>query len=91
MAAGHELACRSRTPAGDRRHRWPLAPYLREILRGNDDIWIYWILNCVVAYSPSLADSLRDELEQLAAAGSSKEGVRELARDILGGNFHKLD
>ncbi|ANT51187.1 DUF5071 domain-containing protein [Mesorhizobium amorphae] len=67
----------------------PLAPHLRQILRGNDDIWIYWILVSVVAYSPALAGCLTDELEHLAANGSAKEGVRNAARDILNGNYRE--
>jgi hypothetical protein len=60
----------------------PLAPYLREVLRGSDDIWIYWILNDIVSHSPSLVQSLKDELTYLAESGSQEEGVRDLAREL---------
>lgn len=45
----------------------PLIPHLRPILRSDDDMWIYWILQDLVAHlPPSLIRQLEPELVRLA-------------------------
>jgi hypothetical protein len=64
----------------------PLAPYIRNILAGQDDGWKYSLLVAVVAPSTELAQTLRPELEHLAtspSAGESKEEVDLIAIEIL--------
>jgi hypothetical protein len=63
----------------------PLQPDIRRVLQSEDDIWKYWVLSCVVAESPALAEALRDDLERLAATpttGEAAEGVDAVARGI---------
>jgi hypothetical protein len=64
----------------------PLAPYVRTVLAGDDDIWKYNLLSIVVERSPRLARNLRPELERIAAApseGESAEEVDDVALEIL--------
>jgi hypothetical protein len=65
---------------------FPLAPYVRNVLCGDDDVWKYWILNSLVRESAALACELKPELEQLAkypSVGEQREGVSEAAQEIL--------
>lgn len=44
----------------------PLIPHLKKVLRSGDDMWIYWVLNYVVARIPdSMVKELRPELDLL--------------------------
>lgn len=64
----------------------PLAPYIRDILQGQDDGWKYSVLRAVVDKSPELARDLRPELERMAkipSAGESQEEVNLIAIEIL--------
>jgi hypothetical protein len=63
----------------------PLAPYIRPILAGHDDVWKYSLLH-VVSQSTELAYALRPELERIAATpseGESSEEVDDMALEIL--------
>jgi hypothetical protein len=65
----------------------PLAPIIRPVLNGNDDVWKYSIVNNLVRESPSLAYELHSELERLVknpSVGELDEGVSEVARELLG-------
>lgn len=57
----------------------PLAPYVRPILTGDDDLWGYWVVRDVLAHSPELALALAGELRHIAAFPPSGEGGAELA------------
>jgi hypothetical protein len=64
----------------------PLAPYIRDILAGQDDSWKYSVLRVVVDQSPELARALRPELEHVAknpSAGEVQEEVNLVAIEIL--------
>ncbi|MHC2333735.1 DUF5071 domain-containing protein [Bradyrhizobium sp. USDA 4454] len=64
----------------------PLAPHVRPILQTDDDIWKYWILDCIVAKSPELRTLLRTDLERLSTAptqGERAEELDSLAKAIL--------
>lgn len=64
----------------------PLAPYVRNILCGDDDGWKYSLLTAVVAQSPELALALKPELERIASKPSSgelDEDVSAVAIEIL--------
>ena len=64
----------------------PLAPYIRPILKTNDDLWKYWIVICVVAESKELTLALVPELERLAVSatdGEREEKLDELAQNML--------
>lgn len=64
----------------------PLAPHLRAILLGEDDIWKAWMILCVIAPSPGLARALFPELERIAEAptvGERAEEADQAARNVL--------
>lgn len=44
----------------------PLAPHIRRVLESNDEIWMYWVLRCIVTESTELVQILRPDLERLA-------------------------
>ena len=67
----------------------PVVPLILEVLKGDDAIWKYWCLECVVRRLPSdaVAD-LRPELERLAQYPSDSDRQEEVnvsARSLLGG------
>lgn len=52
----------------------PLIPHLRPILKSDDDMWIYWVLQNVVAALPvALQQQLEPELQALAGQGERAE------------------
>ncbi len=53
----------------------PLAPHIKEVLRGNDDSWKYSLLVAVVAHSPEFARSLCPELQRLANEPTTGEAT----------------
>lgn len=64
----------------------PLESAVREVLKGPDHTWKYWLLLQVVARSSALKQSLRPELERLAVAATTEEQQEELdevARSLL--------
>jgi hypothetical protein len=63
-----------------------LAPLVRDILVGNDDVWKYWVLNSVVRESPNLAAELQLDLCRIVrnpSVGELAEGVPEVASALL--------
>ena len=64
----------------------PLAPFIRNVLSGTDDIWKFWLVTSVVRESPILAAALRPELQRIAdspSIGEKSEGVSQVARELL--------
>ena len=54
----------------------PLIPHIKKILRSGDEMWIYWVLQYVVErLSPEHIHTFKAELNQLALAGMSENGV----------------
>jgi len=67
----------------------PLTEEVRRILQGQDHLWRYWILLCVVAHSPELATNLYPELVKIAegdAVDEDEKEVKEVAKEILSGS-----
>jgi hypothetical protein len=65
-----------------------LVPHAQRILRGDDDTWKYFLLQDIVAKSPSLAALLRPELERLSCqptGGEIAEGLPSKANALLSG------
>ncbi|HEV7892291.1 MAG TPA: DUF5071 domain-containing protein [Pyrinomonadaceae bacterium] len=61
----------------------PLLPEIRNVLRGDDEVWTYWVLTELVQQMPDAAvGELRSELESLAGRPSEEE-VDVLARELL--------
>jgi HEAT repeat protein len=65
----------------------PVVPLIREVLRGDDDIWKYWCLGRVVmGFRKDVAEQLRPDLRRLAfhpSLGEQREGVGEQAKAAL--------
>jgi hypothetical protein len=77
---------------------WPVAPLvtgrvakvglalttpLREILRGSDEVWKYWIVSSLLATADSaVAESLREELDRIVTSPTLGE-VREELPDAV--------
>lgn len=57
----------------------PLAPYIRRVLAGNDEVWKYSLIGSVVARSQDLALVLRSELERIAFEPTPSERAEEVA------------
>ena len=57
----------------------PLAPHIRRVLDTDDEIWKYWLLECLVKENEKLASALRVELQALASAPRDDEDRRMLA------------
>ncbi|BBB61832.1 hypothetical protein UNDKW_3559 [Undibacterium sp. KW1] len=54
----------------------PLIPHIKKILRSNDQPWIEFVLDYVVAQlAPEHIHALKAELNQLAMTGMSESGV----------------
>jgi deoxyribonuclease V len=65
----------------------PLAPYVRHVLETNDDIWKYWVVDCIVAKSAELKRIFWSDLQRMASfptSGERTEEVDVLAREIIG-------
>lgn len=64
----------------------PLTPYIRLILKSDDEMWKYWIISTVVQDCPELMRNLRDDLENLVSSPTPDEaeaGVPDVAREAL--------
>jgi hypothetical protein len=64
----------------------PLAPYVRDVLFTDDELWKFFVLDHVVACSSELAYALREDLLRMAAnptKGEIQEGSNDLAKKIL--------
>lgn len=58
-------------------------PALRQVLESDDDVWKYWVLDCVVRNLPrELVSQLRPVLEQVGEGGDPEE-AHVVAREIL--------
>jgi hypothetical protein len=67
----------------------PLVPHVRRVLDGDDEIWKYWIISCIMSESKVIAVSFRNYLERLAKTPTEREAHEELdqaARDVLEGH-----
>ncbi len=67
------------------------APYIADVLRGNDDSWKWHVLSAIVAQSDAIALSLVNELERIAfspSVGEVEEEVVERALHILKDNLN---
>ena len=64
----------------------PLAPYVRQVLAGEDETWKYHLIITVVAQSQELTSALRPELERIAFTPTPSERAEEVcnvAREVL--------
>ncbi len=64
----------------------PLAPYVRQVLAGEDETWKYHLIGAVVAQSRELILALRPELERIANKPTPSERAEEvckIARETL--------
>ena len=57
----------------------PLAPYLRPILEGDDDVWKYWVIDAVLANAP---DELVEEFTPLLVRIADHPTPRERAEEL---------
>lgn len=65
----------------------PLAPHIRRVLAGDDEVWKYSLIGSVVAHSQDLVLALRSELERIAYEPTPSERAEEvsnIAREALG-------
>lgn len=63
-----------------------LAPYIRQILDTQDEVWKYFLIRDVVARSPEMSRALETELRRLALHATEaerKEEVDLVAREAL--------
>jgi hypothetical protein len=65
----------------------PMAPLISEVLRGDDDIWKYWCIVCLISSMPrDIAEQFRPELTRLAERPTDaerREELNEVAREAL--------
>lgn len=64
----------------------PIIPHIKYVLESDDDIWKYWILVCIVAESPEVANALLPYLQRYASNPTENEiaeGVHEISQEIL--------
>lgn len=65
----------------------PLAGDIRVILKGDDLVWTFWILDTLVAPCEDLTAALRPEIEKLASIDpidDDASAARDLARRLIG-------
>jgi hypothetical protein len=57
----------------------PLAPYLRPIFEGDDEIWKYWVIDAVLAHAPDeLVEEFTPLLVRIADHPTAAERANEL-------------
>lgn len=64
----------------------PLSPHIAAALSGDDPMWKYWIISCVIEACPDLANVFRDEMLRLANSPSAAEiedELNQVARDVV--------
>lgn len=61
----------------------PLAPYVRQVLAGEDGAWKYHLIETVVIQSPELSAVLLPELERIAFHPSPSESAEAVATVAL--------
>lgn len=59
----------------------PLAPYIREIFKTDDETWKNWIMSEILEESPGLAGMFRDELQRIAYSPNESEAEYGLDED----------
>jgi hypothetical protein len=67
----------------------PMEDHVRQVLWTTDEIWKYWVFECIVGKSQELQLCLRSELERIAlnpTEGEVGEELPQLARSLLGGS-----
>jgi hypothetical protein len=65
-----------------------LAPYVRQVLQAEDDVWKYYVIQAVVARSPSLSRALEVELHRIARYPTVSEHQEEV--DLVAGDALEL-
>lgn len=64
-----------------------MAPLIRDVLRGDDDIWKYWcIVRLISAMPPDIAEQFRAELTRLGnepTPAERSEELNEVAQEAL--------
>lgn len=64
----------------------PLAPFVRNILQTDDEMWKYWILSCIVMPSAEIFEAVQKDVIRIASTssgGEDEEEVRKVAWQIL--------
>ena len=64
----------------------PLTPHIQAILKTDDDVWKYWVVQNIIGKSAELKHIFKAELQCIAAtptAGEHKEEVDLVAQEIL--------
>ncbi|MBC7756395.1 MAG: DUF5071 domain-containing protein [Bdellovibrio sp.] len=64
----------------------PLTPHIQAILKTDDDVWKYWIVQNVIGKSPALTQIFMAELQRIATKPTEnkhKEEVDLVAKEIL--------
>jgi Domain of unknown function (DUF5071) len=64
----------------------PLTPHIQTILKTDDDVWKYWIVQNIIGKSAALTQIFKAELQRIAtkpSAGEHKEEVDLVAQEIL--------
>jgi hypothetical protein len=65
-----------------------MEPHVRQVLQTTDEIWKYWVLECMVGSSSELRLLLQPELERIAfnpTEGEAGEELNVLAQSLLHG------
>ena len=60
-----------------------LAPYVRPVLKSQDDVWKYHIIESVVGRSMSLTQALESELRRIVQSPTQTEHAEEVDRVAL--------
>ncbi|AVP96806.1 DUF5071 domain-containing protein [Ahniella affigens] len=66
----------------------PMEDHVRQVLMTTDEVWKYWVLECIVGKSAELLECLRPELERIASSpteGEAGEEIHLLAQSLLRG------
>lgn len=64
----------------------PLEPYIREILKTEDENWKYWIFSGIIGNSRPLLEIFKPELERMSlnpTVAEKIEELNELAKSLL--------
>ncbi|UEG54501.1 DUF5071 domain-containing protein [Mucilaginibacter daejeonensis] len=61
-----------------------ITPQIVDILRSNDEMWVYWILNNIARYSSDpLVVAEIERIRKFPTKGEIENGIDELATEIL--------
>ena len=64
----------------------PLEPYIREVLKTDDEIWKYWVLLLIIGESSELFKIFKPELLRIASNPTlreQQEELNEIAKSVL--------